>query len=146
MAKRKPVKNPKVPRTRAAGTLTESQYWGKVRNALRKAFAYWKPAQLAMKAAECGTRINPKTGKDRKVYRCAMCGGADYPEEMQIDHIEPCGSLRSSEDMVVFLERLTCEDTSKFQVLHKACHQAKTNRDGVGRKERVQLEKQEHHS
>jgi len=127
MAKKKPVKNPKVARTRGAGTLTEAQYWAKVRNALRQTFSRWKPAYAALKQAECGTRINPKTGKDRKVYRCAMCGGADYPELMQIDHIEPCGSLRSAEDMVQFLERLTCEDTSKFQVLHKTCHQAKTN-------------------
>ena len=131
MAKKKPVKNPKVARTRAAGTMTEAQYWGKVRNTLRKAFAYWKPAQLAMKAAECGTRVNPKSGKDRKIYRCAMCGEADYPEEMQIDHIEPCGSLRSAEDMVQFLERLTCEDTDKFQVVHKTCHQEKTNEERV---------------
>jgi len=121
------AKTQRAVRTRNANTMTEAEYWGKVRSALRKAFAYWKPAQLAMKSAECGTRTNPKTGKERKVYRCAMCGKADYPEEMQIDHIEPCGSLRSSEDLVAFLERLTCEDTSKFQVLHKACHQAKTN-------------------
>jgi len=116
-----------VPCPRNAGTMTEAEYWSKVRNTLRKAFSYWKPAQLAMKAAECGTRPNPKTGKDRKIYRCAMCGEADYPELMQIDHINPCGSLKSSDDMVQFLERLTCEDTSQFQVLHKTCHQAKTN-------------------
>lgn len=112
--------------------MTEAQYWSKVRGAFRKAFAYWKPAQLAMKAAECGTRINPKTGKDRKIYRCAICGEADYPEEMQIDHVDPCGSLRSLEDLAPFLDKLTCEDTDQFQVLHKTCHQAKTNEGRKG--------------
>lgn len=129
MAKKKPVKNPKVPRTRAAGTMTEAQYWGKVRSALRKAFARWRPAELAFREAECGTRTNPKTGKQKKIYRCAICGIADYREEMQADHIEPCGSLRSPEDLVPFFERLTCEDITKFQAVHKECHQAKTNED-----------------
>lgn len=116
-----------VPCPRNAGTMTEAEYWGKVRNTLRKAFAYWKPAQAAFKAAECGTRLNPKTGKQRKIYMCAHCGDTGLPEEMQIDHIEPCGSLKSADDMVRFLEQLTCEDTSKYQVLHKECHQAITN-------------------
>lgn len=127
--KKKPVKNPKVPRTRAAGTMTEAQYWGKVRSALRKAFAYWKPAQLALKVAECGTRTNPKTGREKKVYRCAICGESGYREEMQLDHIDRCGSLKSPEDIAQFLERLTCEDSSKFQVVHKECHQSKTNKE-----------------
>ena len=125
--KKKTVKNPKVPSTRNANSMTESEYWGKVRSALRKAFAYWKPAQEALKMAECGTRKNPKTGRDRKIYRCAACGEADFPEQMQIDHIEPCGSLKSLWDIAPFLDRLTCEDSSKFQVLHKTCHQEVTS-------------------
>jgi hypothetical protein len=116
----------RVQRTRNAGTMTEAGYWGKVRSALRKTFAYWKPAQSAAKAAECGTRINPKTGRQKKVYRCAICGESDFRESMQLDHIEPCGSLRCGDDLVLFLGRLTCEDSSLFQLVHKECHQAKT--------------------
>lgn len=113
--------------SRNAQTMTEAEYWGKVRSALRKAFAYWKPAQAAMKHAECGARVNPKTGRQKKAYRCAICGLEGFSEEMQLDHIDPCGTLRSSEDLVKFLERLTCEDSSQFQLLHKTCHQQKTN-------------------
>lgn len=113
--------------TRNAQSMTEAEYWNRVRSTLRKAFAYWRPAQEAAKAAECGTRTNPKTGREKKVYRCALCGEADYREEMQIDHVAPCGSLRSAEDVAPFLEQLTCEDSSMFQLLHKHCHQAKTN-------------------
>ena len=114
-------------RTRNANTMTEAAYWGKVRSALRKSFAYWKPAQKAVKLAECGTQTNPKTGRQKKVYKCAACGTAGFREEMHIDHIDPCGSLRSATDVAPFLERLTCEDSSKYQLLHKDCHQAKTN-------------------
>lgn len=117
----------RVARTRNANTMTEAEYWGKIRSALRKAFAYWKPAQAVLKKAECGTRVNPRTGRQKKVYRCAACLQADFREDMQIDHINPCGSLRSPEDLVPFLERLTCEDSSQFQLLHKKCHQQKTN-------------------
>jgi len=113
--------------SRNAQSMTEAEYWSKVRNTLRKAFAYWKPAQEALKQAEFGTRTNPKTGRQKKVYRCALCGEVDFIEEMQIDHIDPCGALRSAEEVAPFLERLTCEDSSKYQLLHKACHQAKTN-------------------
>jgi hypothetical protein len=107
--------------------MTESEYWGRVRSALRKAFAAWRPAQEAAKRAECGTMANPKTGRQKKVYRCAICGKADFIEQMQKDHIEPCGSLRSPSDVAPFLERLTCEDSLKYQLVHKECHQAKTN-------------------
>ena len=142
MAKKKsPVKNPRVPRTRASGTMTEAQYWGKVRSALRKAFAYWKPAQLALKKAEWGTRVNPKTGRDKKVYRCAICGEAGYRDEVQLDHTVPCGSLLSPKDLAPFLERLTCEDSSKFQVIHKDCHQVKTNLERVKKKRPSLLKK-----
>jgi len=127
MAKKKLVKNPKVPRTRGGGTMTESQYWGKVRSALRKAFAWWPPAQEVAKRAECGTRTNPETGRQKKIYRCAACGEADFIETMQLDHIDPCRSRWSPDHEKQFLERLTCEDSSKFQLLHKTCHQIKTN-------------------
>lgn len=121
------TKTQRAVRTRNANTMTEAEYWGKVRSALRKAFAYWKPAQAVLKLAECGTRTNPKTGRQKKVYQCAVCGQADFREAMQIDHVAPCGSLRSPEDMVTFLERLTCEDTAMYQLIHKMCHQEKTN-------------------
>jgi hypothetical protein len=126
MANRKP-KTQRTVRTRNANTMTEAEYWGKVRSALRKAFASWRPAQEAAKRAECGSRTNPKTGRQKKVYLCIKCLKTGFREEMQLDHIEPCGSLRSAEDLAVFLERLTCEDSSRFQLLHKTCHQEKTN-------------------
>ena len=120
-------KTQRAARTRNANTMTEAEYWGKVRSALRKAFAYWKPAQAVLKQAECGTRVNPKTGRHKKVYLCIACLKTGFREEMHIDHIDPCGSLRSADDVAPFLERLTCEDSSNYQLLHKACHQEKTN-------------------
>ena len=85
-AKKKVVKNPKVPRTRAANTLTESQYFNKIRQALRKEFRYWKPASIA---AELCSR--PHTGPNKALKKEYLCNGCKewFPRKMvQIDHIE----------------------------------------------------------
>jgi hypothetical protein len=37
--------------SRNAGTMTESQYFSKIRSMLRSGFRYWKPMQLALEAA-----------------------------------------------------------------------------------------------
>ncbi len=48
MAKRA-VKKPRVPRTKNAGTMTESMFWSMIRSALRQKRRWWKPI------AECKT-------------------------------------------------------------------------------------------
>lgn len=48
-------------------------------------------------------------------------------KEVRLDHIEPVGSLKSSEDVAEWLKRLTPEDPKAFQVICESCHQKKTN-------------------
>lgn len=119
----------KVKRTRNLETMTEAEYWGKVRSALRKAFAYWKPAEAALKAAQCGHKLNTETGRHNQAFRCAGCDGLFLRGEMYKDHIDPVGTLKAPEDLAPFLASLTEEDPSKFQALCKPCHQRKTNSD-----------------
>lgn len=120
MKKRKTTKA----RTRNAETLTESEYFSKIRSALRNAFRYWKPA---MKALENASRPSQSSNKLlKKEYQCATCKGFFPRKSVDIDHIIECGSLRSYEDIVPFLKRLTTEDVSGFQVLCKDCHKKKT--------------------
>ena len=108
----------KVERTRNDGTWTEAKYWGHIRSALRNAFRYWKPLQNAIKAAKVGTQ-----------YRCAHCKNLCPRKEMQSDHVVPCGSLRSLDDVAGFIERLTQEGAEAYQALCKSCHQIKTNEE-----------------
>ena len=115
----------RVERTRNGGKLTEAAYWGKVRSALRKAFAAWEPANQAMKNAR-----RPYTGPNKRQkfeVQCAGCGEWFPMKEVQKDHIEPVGSLKSLEDLPAFLQRLTPEDPAAFQMLCESCHQEKTN-------------------
>jgi len=115
----------RVERTRNDGTLTEAGYWGLVRSHLRRGFRYWKPA---MKVKQEAKRLyKGKNKRQRWEYLCAGCNKYYPDKEVQIDHIVPVGSLRCSEDLPGFLERLTPEEG--FQVLCSTCHQQKTNEE-----------------
>jgi Zn finger protein HypA/HybF involved in hydrogenase expression len=106
-------------RNRNGGKWTEAKYWSVVRSSLRRSFRFWYPGQLAKQAA-----LIPNSKP--KMYKCAMCKKAFREKEIQIDHKVPCGTLKSYEDIPVFLKRLTPEDPKAFQVLCKECHRKKT--------------------
>lgn len=124
MTKKKITKRTLVPRTRNAETLTESQYWSKIRSALRLAFQYWIPMQKALDKASRPSKSKNKALK--KEYLCKECISWLPRKEVHIDHIEECGSLKSFNDIQGFIERLTIEDINGFQVLCKPCHYKKS--------------------
>ena len=61
-------------------------------------------------------------------YRCNTCDELFRSSDVQVDHITPCGSLRTFDDLPGFVERMFCE-ADGFQVLCKECHQLKTNEE-----------------
>jgi 5-methylcytosine-specific restriction endonuclease McrA len=127
----KKVRNPRVPRTRNAGTMTESAFWGGIRSALRQKSRWWKPAAEAKKKAR-KKYIGPN--KRRKwVFECAECKGLFPDKEIHIDHIIPAGSLRCYDDLPGFVERLFCE-VDGFQVLCETCHHTKTQKERKNKK------------
>ena len=108
-------------RTRAGKTWTESRYWSFIRSALRQAYSRYPAKFQAKKAAE-----RTVTGKRHKYeYKCAECSKWFQGKEVQVDHIEPAGSLKSYNDLAGFAERLFCE-ADGMQVLCKSCHGVKT--------------------
>ena len=116
----------KVERTRNSGTWTESRYWQQVRSSLRRGFRYWKPIQEAKLAAR--REYSGDNRRRRWEYKCNCCGQYFPDKEVQVDHVFAVGSLRSAEDLVGFLERLTAEEG--YQVLCKECHKnVKTKED-----------------
>lgn len=112
----------RVERTRASGQWTEARYWSFIRSALRTAFQKYPVKHHAKRLAMC-------VGG----YQCAKCEGVFKSSEVQVDHIEPCGSLKTYSDLPGFTERMFCE-VEGFQVLCKECHQAKTNAERAARK------------
>ena len=113
-----------APKVRCAETMTESQYFSKIRSALRNAFRYWKPMQLALEKASRPSQSKNKRLK--KEFQCNKCKGWFKRDDVQIDHIVECGSLNSYEDIAIFVEKLTKEDISSYQVLCKPHHKEKT--------------------
>lgn len=106
---------------------TNSAYFAKIRSALRNAFRYWKPMMIALKSAE-----RPYVGENKrqkKEYQCNMCKQWFKRTDVQIDHIVPCGSLRSYDDIVPFIKNLTKENPSDYQVLCKKDHLEKTKNE-----------------
>ena len=118
---------PPSKRTRGAGSYTESQFWGFIREGLREKHQRWKPRRLAVQEA---TRDIPPERKQpgcrrRKETQCAICKEWGPQDSRQADHIEPVGSLRCYEDLPGFTKRLFVE-MDGYRVLCKPCHKAET--------------------
>lgn len=109
-----------VKRTRNGGTMTEAMFWGRIRASLRRMWMYWKPRKMALEHAR---RAYTGTKKNQKwEYRCAECR-LWYPvKEVETHHKVEAGSLRCSEDIAGFIERLFVEDISQLKILCKNCH------------------------
>jgi hypothetical protein len=125
-AKAKAQRVGRVPRTRNGGKWTEAAYWQAVRSALRRGFRFWKPITDALNAAK--TPFRGPNGQ-RFAYLCAGCGKLHPRKAVNVDHIVPCGQLRSLDHVAGFLERLTAEGSGSYQILCSQCHEAKTAKE-----------------
>ena len=111
--------------SRNGETMTESQYFSKIRSILRSGFRYWKPMQLALEAASRPSQSLNK--RIKKEYHCNHCKKWYKRADVEIDHKIECGSLSTYEDIVPFIQRLTKENIDAYQILCKPCHKLKTD-------------------
>jgi len=112
------------PRTRNGGSWTEARFWGFLRSGVRGISVRWRPIQ---KAKEDSRRSYSGPDKRRKwEYQCSGCGQWHAGKSVKVDHVVPCGSLRSWDDLAVFCERLFCEQDG-LQVLCLSCHSRKND-------------------
>lgn len=120
---KKPKKS-KVEKTRNLNTWTESEYFSRIRSSLRRVFRYFKPMQ---KALDDASRPNQSDNKRlKKEYKCEICQNWFKRADVEIDHREECGSLKTYDDIVPFIKRLTVEDPTAYAILCKPCHIVKT--------------------
>lgn len=124
------VKNEK---TRNGGTWTDSKYWAGIRSALRRTFRFnWLPAKQALENAR--RKYTGPNKLQKWEFLCASCGLFKIRKDVELDHVVPCGSLRTLSDVGPFLVRLHPEDVSAYQVICKTCHKIKTAEERLARK------------
>ncbi len=114
----------KAIKTRNLGTETESGHMGKIRSALRNMSRFWKPALASLESAHRPYQGTNKRAKHE--YQCSECNKWHLRKDVQINHIVPCGTLKSYEDVPGFLYRLFIEDVNGYSVLCTTCHKVET--------------------
>jgi 5-methylcytosine-specific restriction endonuclease McrA len=79
-------------------------------------------------------KLNIKTGRVGFHHRCAECKGEFPSKEVQVDHISPIvDPYYGFIDFDSFIKRLFCS-VHNLQVLCKACHKIKTDKENNKRK------------
>jgi len=133
MKKKATVRKPRAnaaPKTRNNGTLTESAFWSFIRSGLRQKSRWWKPitqCKLNAKRAYKGPNKRQKFE-----YQCNSCKKWFAEKNINVDHIQPAGSLNCANDLPGFVERLFCE-VDNLQVLCSGCHNIKTQNEKNGK-------------
>jgi 5-methylcytosine-specific restriction endonuclease McrA len=129
MKKKATVRKPRAnaaPKTRNNGTLTESAFWSFIRSGLRQKSRWWKPITQCKLNAKRDYKGPNKRQKFE--YQCNSCKKWFADKNINVDHIQPAGSLNCANDLPGFVERLFCE-VDNLQVLCIQCHDTKSKDD-----------------
>lgn len=110
---------------------TEGRRKSFITSVLRSGSRKWPAKYTALAAAYVDTRINKKSGRLAKHYKCNSCKGLFTSTNVQVDHIEAIVGPEGFTTWDNFIERLFCP-IGNLQVLCTNCH-----------KEKSALEKQE---
>lgn len=114
-------KTSRVPKTRASGNWTEAAFWGFIRSGLRQMSRRWRPlVQDALIAARRKSR-SKRNLRLKWQFQCAHCEGWYSRKNVEVNHIEPCGTLTKADDLPGYVSRLFCE-VDGLEVLCKRCH------------------------
>ena len=111
----------RVPRTRAGGEWTEASWWSFLRGGLRQLSRRWPPIARLVMRSNRRAYVGPNK-RQKWEYLCAACGHWYSGKEIHVDHIVPCGSLSSLDDVRGFVERLFCEPDG-LRILCEECHE-----------------------
>jgi len=123
MAKKKVTRRTATPKTRNAGTMTESAFWSFIRSTLRQKSRWWKP--ITQCKLESRRPYKGPLKRQKFEYQCNSCKQWFPEKKINVDHIVGAGSLNCGADLPGFVERLFCEQDN-LQVLCEVCHNEKT--------------------
>jgi hypothetical protein len=103
---------------------TESAFYGWVRGQLRKGWTRHPVKNLLIQ----NNRFKKDNGKGRKTWHleCSICKEDTPQTKIQIDHIHPAGSLKTTEDIGKFVERLYFVTFDTIRPVCIPCHEVVT--------------------
>lgn len=96
-----------------------------LRSALRKQSRFWTPRLDALRSSSIG-------GNN---YVCNACRKVFNRSGVHVDHINPVVPLEGTSSIEEYINGLLC-DKAGFQVICKACHKEKTNKERSLRKKK----------
>jgi 5-methylcytosine-specific restriction endonuclease McrA len=123
MIKKKTTRRTASPKTRNAGTMTESAFWSFIRSTLRQKSRWWKP--ITQCKMESRRPYKGPLKRQKFEYQCNSCKKWFPEKKINVDHIVGAGSLNCAADLPGFVDRLFCEQDN-LQVLCEVCHNEKT--------------------
>ena len=108
--------------THCSNTMTKAQMVGRVLSALRESTRYWLPK---MDKLNEGRRKRADGVLENK---CEQCEDWFRLNDLEVDHIVPCGGMNCFSKAQGWLEKAFVEKEG-FQLLCKICHLQKTLRE-----------------
>lgn len=105
---------------------SEAQFWSFLRSGLRSKHQRYPPRYAVLDAAKRKSQSDNKRLKWE--FQCNVCRNWYPQKEISVDHIVPCGTLKSFEDLPGFVERLFV-GVPGLQCLCTGCHNLKTAQD-----------------
>jgi len=121
-------------KTRNGNQWTESRYNSFVKGGLRSASQRWPPKYQALAESCVGQRINPKSGRLAKFYKCASCKNDFVAKEVEVNHIIPVVPVTGFDSWDGVVSRLFCEK-EYLEVVCKPCHKLISKQENVERKQ-----------
>ena len=119
------------------GTWTQARMNSFIKSALRSASQRWPPRYSSLNDACIGQKVNPKSGRLAKHYKCGDCKEFFPAKDVQVDHIKPIiDPVIGFQTWDILIENLFCEKEN-LQVLCKKCHLIKTNAEKALKKEKT---------
>ena len=110
---------------------SKSAFFTWVRGNLRKALWQHFPTRNEYKKENTWSASNQEildnklSKRVKRVGRCELTGEIHAASNLQVDHIEPAGSLNSWEDLPVFIEKLLCSKEN-MRLVSKEAHKIHT--------------------
>ena len=105
---------------------SSAQFWSFLRSGLRSKHQKYPPRYAVLAAAKRPSESDNKRLKWE--FQCNECKLWHPQKNISVDHIIPCGSLKSYEDLPGFVQRLFV-GVDGLQCLCSECHAKKTLKD-----------------